>query len=117
MCTADAPNWPKNMDIDVATKSNPNPTASDWIAAKSLMPGARMIDKGLHGALVPDAQHDSDHIAVVYDKGDTPPEITIQEVSGSVHTVWANGVAIAIVASANQPAPNVNDVLLVERST
>ena len=105
------------MDINVVTKTNPNPTASDWHTAKSLMPGTRMIDKGLHGALIPDQQHDSDHIAVVYDKGDTPPEITIQKVSGSVHTVWADGVAIAIVASANQPAPNVNDVLLVERST
>ena len=99
------------------TKSNTNPTASEWHAAKGLMPGTRMIDKGLHGALIPDEQHNSDHIAVVYDKGDTPPEITIQEVSGSVHTVWADGVAIAIVAKANAPAPDVSDVLLVERST
>lgn len=99
------------------TKANSHPTPSEWLAAKSLIPGTHVIEKGLRGALVPDGQHDSDHIAVVYDKGDTPPQITIQEVSGSVHTVWADGVAIAIVASANEPAPSVNDVLLVERST
>ena len=101
----------------MASKQHNNLTASDWHAAKGLMPGTRMIDKGLHGALIPDGQDESDHIAVVYDKGDTPPQITIQEVSGSVHTVWADGVAIAIVARANAPAPDVNDVLLVERST
>jgi len=101
----------------MVTNSHSRPTASDWHSAKGLLPNARQIEKGLHGALIPGAKQNSDHIAVVYDKGDTPPEITIEKVSGSVHTVRANGVPIAIVASANGPAPNVNDVLLVERST
>ncbi|MEX3315183.1 hypothetical protein [Sulfitobacter sp. PS-8MA] len=69
-----------------------------------------------HGALVPDTRHDCDQIAVVYDKGQSPPEITIRRVSGSVHTVLADGIAVAVVARANGPAPSVQDVLLVERS-
>ena len=101
----------------MVTKSHPRPTASDWHSAKGLLPCARQIEKGLHGALIPAGHQDSDHIAVVYDKGDTPPEITIEAVSGSVHKVLADGIAIAVVASATGPAPNVNDVLLVERST
>ncbi len=69
-----------------------------------------------HGALVPDTQHDCDQIAVVYDKGQRPPKITIRRVSGSVHTVLADGVAVAVVARASGPAPSAKDVLLVERS-
>lgn len=68
------------------------------------------------GMLVPDALHNYDHVAVVYDKGDTPPEITIREVSASVHTVLANGVAVAVVARADGPALSAHDVLLVERT-
>ena len=99
------------------TKRNTPAQAPEWQAAKGLFPGGRFVEKGLHGALIPGAKQENDHIAVVYDKGETPPKITIQEVSGTVHTVLANGVAIAVVARATGPAPSVNDVLLVERST
>ncbi|UWR23756.1 hypothetical protein [Sulfitobacter sp. S190] len=89
----------------------------EWGAAKGLMSSATPCEKGLQGALVPDGREDDkDHIAVVYDKGDTPPLITIEEVSGTVHTVLANGVAVAVVADAAGRAPSAADVLLVERS-
>lgn len=87
-----------------------------WERAASLLPNAARSEPGPHGALVPDSLRDSDQIAVVYDKGQTPPEITIRQVSGSVHTVLADGVAVAVVASANGPAPSKDDVLLVERT-
>ena len=67
------------------------------------------------GVLVPDATEKCDHVAVVFDKGQTPPEITIKQISGSVHTVLADGIAVAVVARATGPAPSVEDVLLVER--
>lgn len=87
-----------------------------WENAASLLPTGAPSEPGPQGALVPDSLRDNDQIAVIYDKGQTPPEITIHEVSGSVHTVLADGVAIAIVASANGPAPSKDDVLLVERT-
>lgn len=87
----------------------------EWSQAKSLMPVQAKCERGLQGALVPDRTEDMDHIAVVYDKGDTPPQITIKQVSGSVHTVLANGVAVAVVARAYGNAPSPADVLLVER--
>lgn len=88
-----------------------------WSQAKSLMPVQAKSETGVKGALVPDSCGDMDHIAVVYDKGDTPPEITIKQVSGSVHTVLADGVAVAVVARATGNAPSVEEVLLVERRT
>jgi hypothetical protein len=87
-----------------------------WSKAKSLMPLQAEYERGPKGALVPDIEGDTDHIAVVYDKGDTPPEITITQVSGSVHTVLANGIAVAVVARSTGEAPSASDVLLVERS-
>jgi len=87
----------------------------EWSQAKSLMPVQAHCERGLKGALVPDAHGEADHIAVVYDKGENPPEITIKQVSGSVHTVLANGIAVAVVARTNGKAPRVSDVLLVER--
>ncbi|MGJ8615782.1 MAG: hypothetical protein ACSHWS_03010 [Sulfitobacter sp.] len=87
-----------------------------WDHAASLMPVGATSERTPQGALVPDALHDCDQIAVVYDKGQTPPEITITQVSGSVHTVHADGIAVAVVARASGPAPSVEDVLLVERS-
>lgn len=87
----------------------------EWSQAKSLMPPQAHCERGPKGALVPDAYGETDHIAVVYDKGDTPPEITIKQISGSVHTVLANGIAVAVVARSNGTAPSVSDVLLVER--
>ncbi|WP_300016963.1 hypothetical protein [uncultured Roseobacter sp.] len=70
---------------------------------------------GLEGAIIPDVAEDEDKIAVVYDKGEAPPTITITDVSGGVQTVHANGVAVAIVACADGPRLTVDDVLLVER--
>lgn len=86
-----------------------------WSKAKSLMPIQAHCERGLQGALVPDSRGDTDHIAVVYDKGERSPEITIKQVSGSVHQVLADGIAVAIVARASGDAPNASDVLLVER--
>ena len=54
-------------------------------------------------------------IAVVYDHGDPPPEITILRTAGNVQTVLANGVAVAIVACADGPDLAAEDVMLVER--
>lgn len=99
----------------MCAKTLSGPTPNDWMQAKSLMPATESHQAGLQGALVPDRLKDCDHIAVVYNKGDTPPEITIQQVSGSVHTVCADGIAVAVVARATGPAPKVDDVLLVER--
>jgi hypothetical protein len=81
-----------------------------------MMPHQTDGEKGPQGAIVPSVEGDDDHIAVVYDKGETPPEITIQQVSGSVHTVLANGVAVAVVARATGIPPSPSDILLVERS-
>ncbi|WP_299023670.1 hypothetical protein [uncultured Sulfitobacter sp.] len=92
------------------------PQHYQWSQAKSLMPLKAECERGPKGALVPDARGETDHIAVVYDKGETPPEITIKQVSGSVHTVLANGIAVAVVARTTGKAPSVSDVLLVERS-
>ncbi|KIN72923.1 hypothetical protein [Sulfitobacter guttiformis] len=86
-----------------------------WSQAKSLMPPQAQCERGPQGALVPDSDEEMDHIAVVYDKGETPPKITIKQVSGSVHQVFADGIAVAIVARASGDAPNPSDVLLVER--
>ena len=108
--------WQPTKVTMMATYQHTHPTAADWMDAKSLLPCARNPQDGPQCALVPDGEEDKDHIAVVYDKGDTPPEITIHEVSGSVHTVCANGVAVAVVASAHRPAPRVDQVLLVERA-
>ncbi|AXI46151.1 hypothetical protein C1J03_09035 [Sulfitobacter sp. SK012] len=88
----------------------------EWSNAKGLIPATAPNQKGLQGALVPDSNHNCDHVAVVYDRGDTPPEITIKETSGMVHTVLANGVAIAVIARSTGAALNPADVLLVERS-
>ncbi|MEQ6203736.1 hypothetical protein ABMC88_11835 [Sulfitobacter sp. HNIBRBA2951] len=91
------------------------PVQYKWSEAKSLLPKQAQCERGPTGALVPDSSGKTDHIAVVYDEGDTPPEITIKKVSGSVHTVLADGVAVAVVARATGRAPSVSDVLLVER--
>lgn len=67
------------------------------------------------GILVPDAAHKCDKVAVVYTKGHTPPEITVQTISGAVQTVLADGIAVAVVARASGPMISPEDVLLVER--
>ncbi|MDC0136878.1 hypothetical protein OAI26_09635 [Sulfitobacter sp.] len=97
----------------------PLPTSSDhtyqWSQAKSLMPVKAQCERGLQGALIPDSRGEKDHIAVVYDKGNTPPTITIKQVSGTVHTVLADGIAVAVVARSSGEAPTAADVILVER--
>jgi hypothetical protein len=93
------------------------PTSYEWSEAKSLMPLHADCEKGPKGALVPDRTGEIDHIAVVYDQGETPPEITIRHISKTVHTVLANGIAVAVVARAYGKAPSASDVLLVERKS
>lgn len=88
----------------------------EWSQAKSLMPLTARYEKGPQGALIPDTDAGFDHIAVVYDEGEQPPEITIKQVSGTVHTVLANGIAVAVIAKASGKVPCVSDVVLVERS-
>ena len=66
------------------------------------------------GILVPDRQTKRDKVAVVYENGETPPEITVQAISGSVSSVHADSVAVAVVARANGPDLSAEDVLLVE---
>lgn len=86
-----------------------------WDEAKGLLPLADSEAPLPQGALVPDVLQNEDQIAVVYDKGQHPPEITINRVSRSVQTVLADGVAVAVVARAMGPALLAEDVLLVER--
>ena len=99
----------------MATTHDKVKTHYAWSQAKSLMPQKAACERGPTGALVPDEKGETDHIAVVYDEGEMPPEITIKQVSGSVHTVLANGIAVAVVARATGKAPSASDVLLVER--
>lgn len=86
-----------------------------WDCAAGMIAASAPGTTGPQGALVPDTLHNCDQIAVVYDKGQRPPEITIVRVSGMVHTVLADGVAVAVVARANGPAPSAANILLVER--
>ena len=67
------------------------------------------------GALLAGEEDSDGKIAVVYNHGDTPPEITIYQTGGHVQTVMANGVAVAVVARADGPRLTSKDVLLVER--
>lgn len=92
-----------------------SPTHYEWSKAKSLLPRRSQCERGLTGALIPNSGGENDHIAVVYDEGDLPPKITIKQISGSVHTVMANDVAVAVIASAHGHAPHVSDVLLIKR--
>lgn len=89
-------------------------TGVDWGNAKGLTFDDAI--GGPQGALVPDENADCDHVAVVYNKGDTPPQITVTDLSGSVQQVNADGVAVAVVARSSGPQLCADDVLLVERS-
>lgn len=77
----------------------------------------RHSDRGAapDGAMISGDPADKGKIAVVYDRGETPPEITIHDAGGPVQTVMANGVAVAIVARAEGPRLKGSDVLLIER--
>jgi len=67
------------------------------------------------GMLVTDDTTDDDRVAVVYERGNPPPEITIDHVAANVHTVRANGVPVAVVARASGPAVSIEEVILVEQ--
>ena len=86
-----------------------------WDTATAIGPVNSAENPHPEGALVPDMEEDCDRVAVIFDKGQNPPEITIKQISGSVHTVLADGIAVAVVARASGPAPSAEDVLLVER--
>jgi hypothetical protein len=79
------------------------------------MPMGLAAVSGPQGALVSDEENGGKRIAVVYDHGDPPPEITISQTAGNIQTVLANGVAVAIVACADGPDLSADDVILVER--
>lgn len=86
-----------------------------WNSATGLPPLHDRGERCPQGMLIGDAQTDSDRVAVVYEKGARPPEITIHQVSGSVHTVLADGVAVAVIGRATGPAVSIDEVLLVEQ--
>lgn len=88
-----------------------------WERATGMTPSSDLAESVPQCAFVPDTVHDWDHVAVVYDKGQNPPKITIREVSDSVHTVLADGIAVAVIARTSGPVLSAADVLLVERST
>ncbi|WP_212733839.1 hypothetical protein [Sulfitobacter sabulilitoris] len=88
----------------------------EWDRATLMMPLGAPREPGPQGALIPDVADKSDQIAVVYNKGETPPRITITNVSRTVQAVMADGVAVAVVARADGPALSVEDILLVERT-
>lgn len=67
------------------------------------------------GALITGDTAEEGKIAVIYNRGDTPPEITITGNAGAVQTILANGMAVAVVARADGPQLTSEDVMLVER--
>lgn len=86
-----------------------------WDCATGLTPLHYQSQHSLQGMLVPDIEQEIDRVAVVYEKGNPPPEITIRQVSGFVHTVLANGLPVAVIARAVGPAVSIDEVLLVEQ--
>lgn len=79
------------------------------------MPVSPKSVSGPEGALFADEAEAKGKIAVIYDHGDTPPEITIEGDKGPIQTILADGVAIVIVACARGPNLSTQDVVLVER--
>lgn len=73
------------------------------------------MDAGPDGALISGDPADKGKITVVYNRGDTPPKITIRETSGHIQMVMANDKAVAVVAQANGTRLTADDVLLIER--
>ena len=91
-------------------------TGLEWETATSLTSKDAREQIAPMGSLVHDSRHNCDQVAVVYNKGQTPPRITVTQISRSVHTIHADGVAVAIIAGASRPTLDPADVLLVERS-
>lgn len=79
------------------------------------MPVSQAWENGPEGALIQDEEDSEDKIAVVYDRGDNPPEITVSVQDNNVQTVRANGIAVAVVACVGGPRLTAADILLVER--
>lgn len=92
-----------------------NAPALQHASLARLMPLAKTTSPGPEGAVLADDNSDSSKIAVVYDHGDTPPEITISDSGGHILTVYANGAPVAVVAKATGPQLTPSDVVLVER--
>ncbi|MEM6941397.1 MAG: hypothetical protein AAF943_07400 [Pseudomonadota bacterium] len=86
---------------------------AQWEAATGLAPITLDNGQTPQGMLLAEPGEKRDRIAVVYDHAEKPPEITVQDISNTVRTVLANGVAVAIVACATGPALTPDDVLLV----
>lgn len=86
-----------------------------WDKAAGMPPSHIASDAPL-GALVPAPDQACDQVAVVYDKLQGPPEITVRKAANCVQTVLADGVAVAVIASASAPMLTPEDVLLVERA-
>ncbi|MFK7745437.1 MAG: hypothetical protein AB8B47_10310 [Roseobacter sp.] len=86
-----------------------------WDGLARQIPLTQQCSKGPEGALLSNEKSEEDKIAVIYDRGNTPPEITVKQTAGHVQTVMADGVAIAIVACAGGPPLTAQDVVLVER--
>jgi hypothetical protein len=91
-------------------------TSLEWETATSLASEHARDQISPMGSLVHDSRRNCDQVAVVYNKGETPPHITVTQISRSVHTVHADGVAVAIVAGASRPTLEPADVLLIERT-
>ena len=92
-----------------------NAPAPQHASLARLMPLAKTTSPRPEGAVLADGHSDSSIIAVVYNHGDTPPEITITDSGGQVLTVHANGAPVAVVAKATGPGLTPADVVLVER--
>lgn len=88
-----------------------------WESAAGTPPPREAATAEPRGMLVPNSRTNRDQVAVVYDKGNPPPEITIRSISGEVQSVLADGVAVAVVARAAGPGLSAEDVILVERTT
>lgn len=85
----------------------------DGTAASTTFPAAQTPCP--HGMVLNESPNGAENVAVVYDRGQIPPEITVKEVSSRVHQVLADGIAVAVIARATGPAPSAKDVMLVER--
>lgn len=96
--------------------AQPHESGLCWDQVTGLMPFPDRAQRSPQGILVPNSRTKRDAVAVVYNKGAPPPEITVKAISGSVTSVLADGVAVAVVAHAKGPDLTPEDVLLVEQS-
>ena len=88
---------------------------SEWDGAGTWTPFPEAHLPSPQGMLLDDGPSGAENVAVVYDRGQIPPQITVKEVSSHVHQVLADGIAVAVIARATGPAPSADDVMLVER--